>query len=65
MGQMERVALKYIHYQVKNGKASGNLLGDAGSSNLVLCDNLDRRGRVEEGGGSGTEDTCIPMTDSC
>ena len=49
MGQMERVALKYIHYQVKNEKASGNLLCDAGSSNLVLCDNLERWGRV--GGG--------------
>ena len=42
--------------------ASGNVLYDAGSSNLVLCDNLEgwdgvRGGReVQEGA-----DICIPM----
>ena len=44
--------------------ASGNLLYDTGSSNLVLCDNLEDRvggGReVQEGG-----DICMPMADSC
>ena len=46
--------------------ASGNLLYDAGSSNLVLCDNLegwDGEGgerEVQEGGDIG-----IPMADSC
>ena len=46
--------------------ASGNLPYDSGSSNQVLCANLegcdavgDRRG-VQEGG-----NTCIPMSDSC
>ena len=46
--------------------ASGNLLHDAGSLDLVLCDNLEGwdgigDGReVQEGG-----DRCIPMADSC
>ena len=43
--------------------ASGSLLFDAGSSNPVLCDNLEDElggGReVQEGG-----DICVPMTDS-
>ena len=41
--------------------ASRNLLYDARSSNLVLCNNLEgRMGGRWEGG-----DICIPMTDSC
>ena len=38
---------------------SGNLLCDAGSSNLVLCDSLEGW----EGGSGG--DMCIPMAGSC
>ena len=46
--------------------ASGNLLYGAGSSNLVLCDNLEGW----DGVGSGREvpeggEICMPMTDSC
>ena len=46
--------------------ASGNLLYDAGSSNPVLCDNLEGR----DGVGNGREiqeggDIHIPMADSC
>ena len=46
--------------------ARGNLLYDAGNSNLVLCDNLDGW----DGVGAGKEiqeggDICIPMDDSC
>ena len=46
--------------------ASGNLLYDTGSSDLVLCDKLEGwdgvggEGEVQEGG-----DTRIPMNDSC
>ena len=45
---------------------NGNLLYDAGSSNPVLCDNLEgwdgvRGGRKAQEGG----DTCMPMIDSC
>ena len=46
--------------------ASGNLLYDTGSSNLVLCDNLEGWGGV--GGGRKVqegEDICVPMSDSC
>ena len=47
-------------------RASGNLLYDAGDSNLVLCGNLEgwdgaRGGReIEEG-----RDIGVPMADSC
>ena len=46
--------------------ASANLLYDTGSSNLVLCDNLEGQDWV----GDGREvqegrDICIPMADSC
>ena len=46
--------------------ASGNLLYAAGSSNPVLCDNLEGwdgvggRREIQEGG-----DICTPMADSC
>ena len=46
--------------------ASGNVLYDAGSSNLVLCDNLE--GWDGEGGGTEVQeegDIGIPMADSC
>ena len=46
--------------------ASGNLLYDTGSSDPVLCDNLEGWGGV--GGGRKDqegEDICVPMTDSC
>ena len=36
-----RSVLKHVHYDMENQIASGNLLCDAGSSNLVLCDNLE------------------------
>ena len=46
--------------------ANGYLLYDAGSSNPVLCDNLEgwdgvRGGRKAQEGG----DICMPMADSC
>ena len=46
--------------------ASGNLLYDAGSSDLVLCDNLEGW----DGVGGGKEsleggDICIYLADSC
>ena len=39
--QIERVTLTCVHYNMQSSIASGNLLYDAGSSNLVLCDNLE------------------------
>ena len=47
-GRIERVILKHTHFHVKE-IASGNLLCDAGSSNLVLCDNLKGSGGRWEG----------------
>ena len=46
--------------------ASGNLLYDAGSSDLVLCDNLEGWDGVA-GGREGLEggDICISLADSC
>ena len=46
--------------------ASGNLLYDAGSSDLVLCDNLEGWDGVG-GGREGLEggDICISLADSC
>ena len=46
--------------------ASGNLLYDAGSSNLMLWDNLE--GQDGEGGGKDVQeggDIRMPMADSC
>ena len=46
--------------------ASGNLQYDAGSSNLLLCDNV--AGWSVVGGGKETQergDICIPLADSC
>ena len=46
--------------------ASGSLFCDAGSSNLVLCDNLEGWDRV--GGGREIQEggnICIPTADSC
>ena len=40
--------------------SSGNLLYDAGSSNPVLCDNLEGWEEGQQG-----EDIGIPMVDSC
>ena len=69
--QTERVNTEiYIYINIsiticKTGN-SGNLLYDAGSSNLVLCDNLEGwdgvRGEreVQEKG-----DICVLMADSC
>ena len=48
MGRAERVALKHTSLYVKE-TASWNLLYDAGSSNAVLCDNLEAWDRVEGG----------------
>ena len=45
--------------------ASGNLLYDSGSANLVLCDNAEGRDGV--GGGREVQevgDICIPVADS-
>ena len=45
--------------------ASGNLLHDTGSSNLVLCDNLEGWDGVGGGKKLQGEDICVPMSDSC
>ena len=46
--------------------ASGNLLYDAASSNLVLCDSLEGQDGVGDGREvQEGEDICIPMADSC
>ena len=58
---METYTLPYVK-QI----ASGNLLCDAGSSNLVLCDYL--KGWDEVGSGREVQEgvnVCMPMTDSC
>ena len=63
LGQIERIALKDIHYQVI---VNGKLPFRAGSSASLFSDNLEgwdgvRGGReVQEGG-----DMCIPGADSC
>ena len=45
---------------------SGNLLCDAGSSNLVLRDSLEEwEGMGEVGGRFKTEETCMSIADSC
>ena len=60
---METYTLPYIEYI-----ASGNLLYNAGNSNLVLCENLEGWGGVGWGGRQEEvqegEDMCIPMADS-
>ena len=63
MGQIEGSVKVSILPCVKQ-IASGNLLYDSGTSNLVLCDNLEGWDRVRgekevQGGG----DICIPMAD--
>ena len=62
--QIERAALKHIHFHMQNKIASGNLLCDAVSSYPVFCDNLEGVGwggrEVQEGG-----DICISTADSC
>ena len=45
--------------------ASENLLFDAGSSNPVLCDNLEGWHGVEGGREVQERGTCIPMAGSC
>ena len=59
---MERVTWKQTLPYGKPG-ASGNLLYDAGSSNLVLCGSLDGVG--VGGGGSRSREHALPMADSC
>ena len=54
---MEAYKLPYVK-QIANG----NLMGDAGSSNLVLCDNLEGCGDRSEVPEEG--DIRIPMADS-
>ena len=54
---MEAYTLPYVK-QIANG----NLMGDAGSSNLVLCDNLEGCGDRSEVPEEG--DIRIPMADS-
>ena len=63
VGQIERVAWKFITIYKT---ASGNLVYDAGSSNQVLCDNLEGWDRL--GGGRKVQergDICMPVADSC
>ena len=58
---METYILPYVK-QI----ASGNLLYNIGSSNLVLCDNLAEWNEV--GGGREVQergDICVPMAHSC
>ena len=46
--------------------ASGNLLYDAESPNVVLCDYLEGRDGVRSGRESQDEgDICMPLADSC
>ena len=57
---------KHIPYHTENRIANGNLLYDAGSSNPVLCDNLE--GWYGVGGGREVQeggDISMRMTDSC
>ena len=54
---MEAYTLPYVK-QIANG----NLMCDTGSSNLVLCDNLERCGDRREV--PEEEDIYIPMADS-
>ena len=61
LGSPKTYTLPYVKWI-----ASGNLLYNAGSSNPVLCDNLEmlhgvRGGRKVQDGGA----VCIPMTSSC
>ena len=64
VGQVGRVALKHELPHVK--LASRNLLFDTGSSNLMLCDNLEEWDGAEAGREVQEEgDICIPMTHSC
>ena len=64
MGRTERVTWKI--YIILGKINSENLLHDAGSSNLVLCDSIEGsdgeegRRKVQEGGG-----IYIPVADSC
>ena len=54
-----RVAWKRVTAPCKI--AGGKALYYAGSSNQVLCGNLERRGGVAGSGG----DICVPVADSC
>ena len=47
---IEKVALKHIHYHMENRQPVGNCCTDAGSSNLVLCDNVEGWDGVGWGG---------------
>ena len=65
-GQIERVTLTCVHYHMQSSIAHGNLLYDAGSSNLVLYDNPE----AGDGVGGGREDQegggiYMPVADSC
>ena len=58
---METYSLPYVKQP-----ASGNLLYDAGSSNLVLCDNLEGWNGVGDGREvQEGEDICTPVADPC
>ena len=41
VGRTEGATLKHVHCHMRNWIAGGNLLRDTGSSNPVLCDNLE------------------------
>ena len=61
---VERIALKHIHYHVKN-MISASLMHETGHPKSVLWDNIEGWG-----GGGGRkvqdqEDTCIRMANSC
>ena len=61
----ERLSWKHTFPHVKS-IASRNFLYDAGSSSLVLCDNLEGWDGVRDGReDQERRDICIPMTDSC
>jgi len=68
-GEGETTRVSSINIYITRCKiriASGNLLYDAGSSNLVICDNLEVRDGV--GGGRQVQERGeipIPIADSC
>ena len=66
MGRTEGEALKLIQLPRVDWIASGNLLYGSGSSNRVLCDNLE--GWEGVGDGRGAQEggnMCVPVDDSC
>ena len=68
VGQVNRIAYKHI-LPYATLVVNGNVLYDAGSSNLVLCDNIEGwdgvGGEKERGISLQDRDIHITMADSC